>query len=130
MKDKRLLKLVHNIIPLSFDRSGNLNKSNVGKIVKSLKSLPDSKAIFALTQYLKLLKNESIKNTIVVESAQQLSSSDLKKISNLVNKKLTIENIIDPSLLGGIKIKIGDVVYDNSLKNKIDQLNGAISSYE
>ena len=41
---------------------------------------------------------------------------------------ITIENEIDPSLLGGMKIRIGNTIYDGSLQNKLNRMKHNIVS--
>ncbi|WML55260.1 F0F1 ATP synthase subunit delta [Neobacillus sp. PS3-12] len=48
-----------------------------------------------------------------------LSVSFAKKIGK---KSLQIENIVDSDLLGGIKIRIGNRIFDGSLRGKLDRL--------
>ena len=45
-----------------------------------------------------------------------------KAISQKENKKVTLKVSIDPSLLGGYKVNLGNVVYDNSIKLQIKNL--------
>lgn len=40
----------------------------------------------------------------------------------LLNKKIRVENVIDKSLLGGMKVRIGDTLYDGSLAGKLERL--------
>ncbi|MGA9226361.1 MAG: F0F1 ATP synthase subunit delta [Mesobacillus sp.] len=37
-------------------------------------------------------------------------------------KSLRIQNIVDPELLGGLKIRIGNRIYDGSLRGKLNRL--------
>jgi F-type H+-transporting ATPase subunit delta len=37
-----------------------------------------------------------------------------------LNKKLRLTTVVDPSILGGIVVKIGDRLYDGSLKRKLE----------
>lgn len=53
------------------------------------------------------------------EEKSALSSSFAAKIGK---KSLQIENIVDSELLGGIKIRIGNQIYDGSLRGKLDRL--------
>jgi len=48
-----------------------------------------------------------------------LSSSFAAKIGK---KSLQIENIVDSDLLGGIKVRIGNRIFDGSLRGKLDRL--------
>jgi F-type H+-transporting ATPase subunit delta len=53
------------------------------------------------------------------EERAGLSSSFAAKIGK---KSLEIENIVDSHLLGGIKVRIGNRIYDGSLRGKLDRL--------
>ena len=37
-------------------------------------------------------------------------------------KEIKIEQSIDPELIGGIKVKINDLVYDGSIKGRLENL--------
>ncbi|MET4560593.1 F-type H+-transporting ATPase subunit delta [Lysinibacillus parviboronicapiens] len=62
-----------------------------------------------------------------VFSTRELSGEESAKISatfaKLVGKQsLNITNEIDPSLLGGIRVQIGNHIYDSSVANKLERL--------
>mgnify|MGYP001793881919 FL=1 len=40
----------------------------------------------------------------------------------MTGKKVTIENKIDTSILGGFVLRVGDLQYDASIANKLDAL--------
>lgn len=45
-----------------------------------------------------------------------------KEFGAMVNKKIRVLNVIDKDLLGGMKIRIGDSLYDGSLAGKLERL--------
>ena len=45
-----------------------------------------------------------------------------KKISKIENSKVELKNVIDPSLIGGVKIVIKDHIYDGSIKHNIEMM--------
>ena len=45
-----------------------------------------------------------------------------KKISKIENNKVELKNVIDPSLIGGVKIVIKDRIYDGSIKHSIEMM--------
>ena len=53
------------------------------------------------------------------EEQQELSTVFAGKVGK---QSLRIDNIVDPSLIGGVRIRIGNRIYDNSLKTKLDHL--------
>lgn len=129
-KNRRLIKLIQRLLKESFI-SGRQNSRKVVKHIKALKKLSTPEAIFALEQYLKGLKQLISKNTLVIESANKLSSKDIEQIKKRIKKNYQYslsEVKINPSLLGGIRIKIGDLILEDSYLSRIDQLKGVIIS--
>ncbi|MGH2316932.1 F0F1 ATP synthase subunit delta [Planococcus sp. SE5232] len=68
-----------------------------------------------------------------VYSTRPLTEEERASISSVFAKKigkqsLRIENIIDPSLIGGLRLQIGNRIYDSSVSTKLSrlqrQLNG------
>ncbi|MFD2368439.1 F0F1 ATP synthase subunit delta [Brevibacillus sp. GCM10020057] len=59
-----------------------------------------------------------------VTSAKPLTDEEqaelAEKFGQTLNKKLRLTAVVDPSILGGIVIKIGDRLYDGSLKTKLE----------
>jgi len=47
--------------------------------------------------------------------------------AKIEGKTVKIISKIDPSILGGVQIKIGDLLIDNSVKGRIQQIKEAIS---
>ncbi len=129
MKRNKLLdKLVKTAVTESFIKE-QLNISKVEKYVKAFKKLPTPQALYALTHLMKRLKLEIDKYTLLVESAADLTRPDLEKIKGVFQKQYSIthiQSIKTASLLGGLKIKIGDNVFDYSVKERINQLKGVI----
>ena len=67
---------------------------------------------------------------VLVTSASELSSQALDSIRSTMASALSVQPIletrVDPSLLGGLTIRVGDTVYDGSLKNQIQQLRARL----
>ena len=66
----------------------------------------------------------------VVYAVNVLDTATLNEIEKAVSqkegKKVLLNQKLDTSLLGGIKVVIGDRVYDGSLKNKINSLQSEL----
>ena len=45
-----------------------------------------------------------------------------EKISKSENNKVELKNIIDPSLIGGVKIVVHDHIYDGSIKHHLEMM--------
>ncbi|MFJ7934313.1 F0F1 ATP synthase subunit delta [Sporosarcina sp. NPDC096371] len=53
------------------------------------------------------------------EVSQSISNAFAQKVGK---QSLRIENIIDPTLLGGIRLQIGNQIYDSSVSAKLERL--------
>jgi F-type H+-transporting ATPase subunit delta len=61
-----------------------------------------------------------------VTSAAPLSSIDTSRIQRaleqMTGKKVTVETKVDPTIIGGVVTRIGNIVLDGSVKNQIDKM--------
>lgn len=63
-----------------------------------------------------------------VSSVNELENETLERLRQRLegilgsNKKITIEFKTEPSLIGGIKVKINDLVYDGSIKGRLENM--------
>lgn len=63
----------------------------------------------------------------VVHLPMRTSVKDLGlRLEKILNKKVLLQQKEDPSLLGGVVIKIGDQVFDGSLKNQLNKLRSNV----
>jgi len=66
-----------------------------------------------------------------VVSAKPLDSAQLSQITSalekLSGKKVSVSNRQDPDLLGGVVAKVGDTVYDGSLRTQLRNLRDELS---
>jgi F-type H+-transporting ATPase subunit delta len=74
--------------------------------------------------YVKLANEERGIADAIVTTAKPLSEAEqaelAEKFGKLINKQLRIQTVIDPSILGGVVVKIGDRLYDGSIKSKLE----------
>ncbi|MFV5694209.1 ATP synthase F1 subunit delta [Flavobacterium sp. LB3P122] len=57
-----------------------------------------------------------------------LKAKVLAKITTLSDKKITIENIVDASIIGGFILRIGDKQYNASVANRLQVLKRELSN--
>ena len=66
-----------------------------------------------------------------ITSAVQLSDEEINKIKQSINratgKDVELAVAVDPELIGGLITKIGDKVFDNSIKTQLDNMKGVLS---
>lgn len=65
---------------------------------------------------------EVAKVTTAVPLTEELNQQVLNKVIEITGKKATIESIIDPDIIGGFILRIGDIQYDASIANKLQLL--------
>lgn len=58
---------------------------------------------------------------------EQESEQIAATFGQLTGKKIRIETIVDPSLLGGLQVRIGDRLYDGSLSGKLQRMEKALN---
>lgn len=75
-----------------------------------------------------LILNEKLKGkdiafvTTAVPLTSDLEKKILKKVAEMTGNKVTIENKIDESIVGGFVLRVGDLQYDASIANKLSNL--------
>ncbi|TSC87461.1 MAG: Uncharacterized protein G01um10147_638 [Microgenomates group bacterium Gr01-1014_7] len=127
-KTKLLLKTITKLVEVSF-REGRVVESQIGKQLKLLKSLPNHEAIWAIGEYLKELKRRQRQHTMYIETVIPLSPAQIKKAKKIVEKRVKITRVltaINPEILGGFKLKVGDNVWDESILGKLNQVREEI----
>lgn len=88
------------------------------------------------TDFIRQYKENSHITTIQLTTAHAIDQSILDGIeakllaSNVTDKKVEIENKVDESLVGGYILKIGDKLYDDSVKGKLEKLKKAFAKNE
>jgi F-type H+-transporting ATPase subunit delta len=67
-----------------------------------------------------------------VTSAERLNEAEQdlirEKLESLTGKKVQLALRIDPSIIGGIIIRIGDQVIDGSVRNKLEKLRSRLAA--
>lgn len=127
--DKRLKKVVEKYALESLTPQGEIDAKKVRKVVDDLKIYSTPVSIAALSEYVKRLKVEAEKYTLRIKSAVSLSPTQISQVTKVMKSKHKISSVeteVDESLLGGIRIRLGDLVYDDSLGQKIADLKGVI----
>lgn len=130
MTRSQLQKTIKKLIELSF-KDERIIENQVLKSIKLLKSLPELQAIQTLSEYLRQLKRKQRQYTMYIETTTPLSIAQLKEMKKVVEKKhkiTKIETKVNPQILGGFKLRIGDKVWDESMLGRVNQIKEAIIS--
>ncbi|MGB8477151.1 MAG: ATP synthase F1 subunit delta [Candidatus Acidiferrum sp.] len=67
-----------------------------------------------------------------ISSAVELSAAQKKKfaqtLERLTGKKIQAKYSLDPALLGGAVVRVGDTVYDGSVRNSLNELRARLTA--
>ena len=111
--------------------------ADVNEVTKKLfRLLKENKRFEILSEiaieYTKLFDEKSgiqiAKVTTAVEMDAALQAKVLAKIATLTTKNVTIETIVDPSIIGGFVLRIGDQQYNASVSNRLQILKRELSN--
>ncbi|OIP27203.1 MAG: ATP synthase F1 subunit delta [Chloroflexi bacterium CG_4_9_14_3_um_filter_45_9] len=84
-----------------------------------------------LQEYSTLLDTYNGVEHVEIVTALSLDQKDKEGISHQVEKiigrKVVVDFQVEPSIIGGIKAKIGDVLIDNSVRNRLETLRKKLS---
>ena len=65
---------------------------------------------------------ETAKVITAIPMDAALEAKIMEKIATFSNKKITIENTVDPDIIGGFILRIGDQQYNASVANRLQEL--------
>jgi F-type H+-transporting ATPase subunit delta len=106
--------------------SGKLDEEKISNMVQTVLATKPRRYVDVLKDYQRLIHLEVEKRHAVIESATPLNRSLGDRIvANLkarYGEDLTTEFRTNPELLGGLRIKIGDDVWDGSVRNRLNLL--------
>lgn len=122
---KEIRRLSREMLRASFT-DGQLDRGRVASLVQSLIARQPRHYIDILQNYKRLLRLELQKRHAVIESAIELEPEIAAEIESRLKRKygddLTTEFVVDPAVLGGIRVRVGSDVWDGSVRNRLQRL--------
>jgi F-type H+-transporting ATPase subunit delta len=105
---------------------GQLDPGRITSLVDSLIEKKPRHYIAVLKNYRRLLRLELEKRQARVESASEVDSTTSSELVTNLKKKygsdLTTEFVVNPELLGGMRIRVGSDVWDGTVRNRLERL--------
>jgi ATP synthase F1 delta subunit len=106
------------------------------KVVKYIKYLSDSKVMSAMpdiVEAIAALHLDMKKRTKAVVTSPVVISKNYEaelaaSLKQITGREIDMEFVIDPSLLGGVRIKVGSTMYDGSLKGQLKLLKNKLTA--
>lgn len=108
---------------------GKLDEAKLSKAVKKIVDLKPRDYRGILVSLKRLVRLELERNNVLIESATELDAATRQQVQSDLNAKhgseLNFEYRTNPELLGGLKVRIGNDLWDGSVKGRLDRLSEA-----
>ena len=106
--------------------NGQPSAARVDAVLQFLRKKPLAQRKALLVAYLRMMRREEFLRTLVIERAGALDEASRKElVSGLTRssgKTLIVTERENPGLLAGLKVRLGDDIYDASLQGKLSRL--------
>jgi F-type H+-transporting ATPase subunit delta len=123
--NKEIRRLSREMLRASFT-DGQLDPGRIASLVDSLIARKPRNYIGVLKNYRRLLRIEVEKRRARIESASEVDrETGSRLVANLKKKygsDLTTDFVVNPQLLGGMRIRVGSDVWDGSVRNRLERL--------
>ena len=123
--NKEIRQLGREMLRASFT-DGQLDPGKIASLVQSLITRRPRRFMDVLQYYKRLLRLEIDKRHARIEGATQLAPEAAVDIVARLKRKygedLTTEFVVDPTLLGGVRVRVGSDVWDGTLRNRLERL--------
>ena len=123
--NKEIRQLAREMLRASFT-DGQLDRGKIASLVQSLITKRPRHFMDVLQYFKRLLRLEIEKRHARIESATQLAPEAAVDIVARLKRKyrenLTTEFVVDPTLLGGVRVRVGSDVWDGTVRNRLERL--------
>ena len=123
--NKETRQLSKELLRASF-LEGKLDNGRIASLVISLIKKKPRNYIKVLESYRRLLRLEMEKRSATIETATELAPESRAQIVTNLKRKygsdLAVRSIVNPELLGGLRIRVGSDVWDSSVRNRLHRL--------
>jgi F-type H+-transporting ATPase subunit delta len=107
-------KIIRNFL---FVMSDNQRVHLLPEIADTFKQVLEQRQGVAEAQVTSPLELTDVQKTSLVRTLERVSG-----------KKIQARYFLDPALLGGVLVKIGDMIYDGSVRNRLHQLRARLAA--
>ena len=123
--NKEIRQLSRAMLRASFT-DGQLDPGRINSLVDSLIAKKPRHYVDVLKNYRRLLRLELEKRQAKIETASEVDSSTKSELITNLKKKyggdLTADFVVNPQLLGGMRIRVGSDVWDGTVRNRLERL--------
>ena len=123
--NKEIRQLSREMLRASFT-DGQIDRGKITSLVQSLIAKKPRRYLDILQYYKRLVRLEIAKRHARIESSTQVSPETSARIVENLKKTrgrdLTTEFVVNPELLGGVRIRVGSDVWDGSVRDRLERL--------
>lgn len=105
---------------------GLVSEEKVQAVLAALRKNPPRKPIAVLKEFLYYVEREINSSKAVIEYAGKVDDSALEAIranlSKTYDRSITLETVENVDLIAGLRVSIGDDIYDSSVAGRLDNL--------
>jgi F-type H+-transporting ATPase subunit delta len=110
---------------------GRLDQAKVRALLASVVERRPAGSAEILHEFHRLVRLELESHAALVESAEALSALEVatveKSLTARFGSETTFSYLVNPSLIAGIRVKIGSDVYDASVRERLNRLEAELS---
>jgi F-type H+-transporting ATPase subunit delta len=123
--NKEIRRLSREMLRASFT-DDQLDPGRISSLVDSLIQKKPRHYLDVLKNYRRLLRLELEKRRARVETASEVDPAISSELAANLKKKyardLTTEFIVNPELLGGLRVRVGSDVWDGTVRTRLERL--------
>ena len=128
---KEVRKMTKQLLQASFT-GGRLDDVKVRQVMQQIIASKPRHYVDILKTYQRLVRLEVEKRHAIVESATPLDGATTSRIENDLKTKygsdLKTDFQVNPTLLGGLRIRIGSDVWDGSVQGRLNRLEQELAA--
>ena len=123
--NKEIRRLSREMLRASFT-DGQLDPGRISSLVDSVINRKPRHYVDVLRNYTRLLRLELEKRRARIETVNEIDAAMRSDLVNNLKKKygpdLATDFVVNPKLLGGMRIRVGSDVWDGSVRNRLERL--------
>lgn len=128
-KDATLKQFAKKLADLSLE-NGIVSSSKVEAVLEALRKNPPRKPKTVLKHYLYYIKHAINRSRAIIEYAGKIDETAVAAIqaqlTKTYNRPITTSSVENNSLIAGIRISIGDDIYDSSVAGRLANLEKSV----
>lgn len=101
-------------------------QERVDAVLKLLRTYPLGQRRALLGAYLRMMRREEATRTLQIEHAGKLdptaSAELVTRLTQRTGRKLIVRDVDNPQLIAGLRVRLGDDIYDTSIAGALERL--------